>query len=183
MAAKEKICTTYGELAESLQERGILESNKDPIRQIGKWAKQDGWPGKASQPGKRNGRLPVKEIVLWLRKNNYIAPDENDELAELQAELARTRLRRQLREELEAEGRLCDVNDVAAVNRQCISDSRHVMDAIPDEVMNVVPHKRPETDTEWEYLRSRMHGLVAARIESACEQLEGVWLGDDDSEN
>lgn len=180
MSSGEKICTTYGELAESLQERGILEGAKDPVRQIGKWAKQDGWPGKAGQPGKRNAKLPVKEIVSWLRKKNYIAANESDELAELQAELARTRLRRQLREELEAEGRLCDVNEVAAVNRQCIADSRHVMDAIPDEVLNVFPYKRPETDEEWATLRGMIHGLVAARIESACEQLEGVWIGDDE---
>lgn len=175
------VCRTYGELAEALAERGILAGKKDPIRQIQKWAKEKGFPGRPATTGKRDGHFPVDAIEQWCRERSLGGAKKSERLQELELQLAEITVENKLREQLELAGRLCDVDEVAAVNRQCIANCKAVIDALPDELLALLPAKEPSGE-EWTLLRSEFHQRVSSRIKSAYDQMKAIWESEESEE-
>lgn len=162
---------TYQDLAARLNMNAA-----DAVRQLKAWTVR-GMPGRPGHSGRRDGAFPVEECRAWIATHTQTAAlDAADEgsTAALRRRLLVLELEIAEREKLEQLARLADVNEIAGFAQLCVHNAKAVLEALPDEVLALLP-----ADTG-EAARKSIYAKTEALIDTALEEFARLVEGDTD---
>lgn len=165
------VAKTYQDLAARL---GMTAA--DAVRQLKAWSAR-GMPGRPGHSGRRDGAFPVEECRAWIATHTQTAAlDAADEgsTAALRKRLLVLELEIAEREKLEQLGRLADVNEIAGFCQLCVHNAKAVLEAMPDEVLALLPADTAET------ARKSIYAKVETLIDTALEEFARLVEGDTD---
>lgn len=165
------VAKTYQDLAARL---GMTAA--DAARQLKAWTAR-GMPGRPGHSGRRDGAFPVEECRAWIATHTQTAAlDATDEgnTAAMRKRLLVLDLEIAEREKLEQLGRLADVNEIAGFAQLCVHNAKAVLEAMPDEVLALLPADTGET------VRKSIYAKVEALIDTALEEFARLVEGDTD---
>ncbi len=113
------------------------------LRTVGQWLAMPGFPGRAGDPGKRNGHFPVDQIETWLilRDSSVAAQSVDDDhprhvLAEIKAQREQLRLSREMGQFVDAELLKREIVRAHAV-------AKSALEPLVDMLLGVLPADTP----------------------------------------
>lgn len=165
------IATTYQDLAARL---GMTAG--DAVRQLKAWSAR-GMPGRPGHSGRRDGAFPVDECRAWIAthtQTSTLSGADEGNTAELRKRLLLLELEIREREKLEQLERLADVNEIAGFAQLCVHNAKAVLEALPDEVLALLPADVAESG------RKSIYSAVERLIDTALEEFARLVEGDTD---
>jgi phage terminase Nu1 subunit (DNA packaging protein) len=145
---------------------------------IDRWLREEGFPGRAGDQGRRNGYFPIERIRQWSEREIAGRATTEDSTSarhrKLEAEAATREL--ELEERL---GQLVDRGEVESLIAQQIATARSLLEEIPETIANAMPAKMPER------LRRLVAKIARRKVAQAIEALaeaESLSRNQDDDE-